>query len=439
MLQAWLGVLLVITVLAVLLGGLAMLQKHRQLHPELLRKLLHIGMGLVTLSFPWLFNSVWPVVSLAVLSIISLLLVKRFKYASLKSVVHGVARESLGEIYFPLAIAILFSLSYQQPILFIIPVLLLTLADAVAALIGVRYGQTTYTTAEGVKSTEGSLAFFTVALLSTLIPLLLITQTGRVELLLISLILAILVMYIEALSWKGLDNLFIPLGSYLLLKVYLSMDVADLVLRLVVIVLMFIIVVKSRKRTTLNDSAILAVALAAYIIWAAAGWQWLLPAVLVFASYHRLSPKTSENIQRIHDSRAVLAVATPAMVWLFVSTTQPHTLIYFCFSAGFAAQLAMIALARLHHQYPNMARWHLWGRCVLQSSVIVLIPWWLVVGITSTNLLWLLLGVALNGLAVLAFYYLQPDIHDCPTDTQRFVRQSLIGFIVSLLPLLLLV
>lgn len=431
MLNPWIGIILVLIALGGLIGGLALLQKTKSPHPELIRKLLHIGMGLVTLSFPWVFTQSWPVILLAILSVTALFAVKFMQSDSLTNVVHGVARESLGEIYFPIAIALLFIVSHQQPILYVIPVLLLTLADAVAALIGVKYGQVTFTTADGVKSTEGSIAFFTVAFLSTLVPLLLFTTIGRAELLLIALIIATLVMYIEALSWKGLDNLFIPLGTFLLLKVYMTMGVTELSIRFVVIVLLFISVVIWRKKTTLNDSAILAVALAGYVIWAAGDWRWLLPAILVFISYHRLSPKTEQNKERIHDARAVLAVATPAMIWLFLAGEQGNEQYYFPFTVSFSAQLGMIALARLRHQYPELGRINLWVRCLAQAGLIIFIPWLLIMGVNFPHLLLAGVGVALTGLAVVGFYYWQPQIEDCPTDNARYWRQSFIGIATS--------
>ena len=49
---------MVLLALGVLLGGLTLCRRWAAPHPELLRKLLHAGMGLVTLSFPWLFDDV---------------------------------------------------------------------------------------------------------------------------------------------------------------------------------------------------------------------------------------------------------------------------------------------------------------------------------------------------------------------------------------------
>src|SRR5437867_4045500 len=83
-----------------------------------------------------------------------------------------------------------------------IPILILTLADAIAALVGMAYGAHRYTGIAGQKSAEGSLAFFTVAFLTTHIPLLLLTtdqQMAREKVLLISLTIGFLVMLMEGI------------------------------------------------------------------------------------------------------------------------------------------------------------------------------------------------------------------------------------------------
>ena len=84
-------------------------------------------------------------------------------------VVDGVPRTTLGEIYFPISVAIVFWLSQgMSPLLFCIPVLVLTLADATGALVGLRYGQTRFAGAS--KSVEGSFAFLIVAFFCIHVP-----------------------------------------------------------------------------------------------------------------------------------------------------------------------------------------------------------------------------------------------------------------------------
>src|SRR5262249_38352975 len=157
-------------------------QRRCRPHPEWVRKLLHMGMGLVTLSFPWLFDELWPILVLVVLSVAGMLALRcvRVLKCGLGSVVGGVDRASLGEVYFPVGVAILFVLYLQEDpgcparriLLYCIPILLLALGDALAALIGVRFGRFRYPTPEGSKTAEGSLALFAVGLASTYLALL---------------------------------------------------------------------------------------------------------------------------------------------------------------------------------------------------------------------------------------------------------------------------
>jgi phytol kinase len=240
MLPAWAGTVLVLLTLGALITGARVFQRVYTPHPELVRKFLHLGMGLLALSLPWLFASPLPVLvllALGVLGILALRVAQPLK-AGLGSVLHGVRRASLGEVYFPLGVGAIFMVSRGDRVLFGIPILVLALADDAAALIGIQYGQLRYSTAEGEKSAEGSLAFFTVAFLTTYITLLLLTRTGRAESLLIALSLALLVMVLEAVSWGGLDNLSIPLGGFVLLKTYRMMDVPHLAACLAVTVIL---------------------------------------------------------------------------------------------------------------------------------------------------------------------------------------------------------
>jgi len=238
MLHPLIGVSLVFAIFAALLAALRWYQRRSEPRPELVRKLMHVGMGLVTLSLPWLFAEAWPVLALAASSIavlIALRVIPRWRQA-LGCVICGVHRRSFGEIYFAASAAILFPLAKGDAILFCVPMLILTLADAASALVGLRYGVPRF----GQKSVEGSIAFFIVAFLSAHITLLLATGVGRVESLLIAATLALLLTLIEAMAWRGLDNLFIPLGGFVLLDGFLMMDAAALTKRLAIALLLVI-------------------------------------------------------------------------------------------------------------------------------------------------------------------------------------------------------
>ena len=284
MLNPWLGMILMLAALGVWMTVLRLWQSWVNPHPEVVRKLLHVGMGLAVLAFPWIFNEVWPVLVVILLALVLLAAVRLLSglKAQLGSVLGGVARKSLGEFYFAVSVAVLFVLSRGQPyenILYGVPLLVLALADAVAALIGVAYGHIHYVTVDGNKSAEGSMAFFLAAFFSVHVPLLLATDVGRAETLLIALIVGFLIMLFEAIAWRGLDNLFIPLVCFLMLKIYLGPPVLGavaLLARVIVLLALFVFVLIWRSRSTLDASGLLAAALVGYLAWALGGWRWLI-------------------------------------------------------------------------------------------------------------------------------------------------------------------
>jgi phytol kinase len=430
----WLGIALVLAALALLLGGLRLFQKCATPHPELVRKILHVGMGLVAVSFPWLFDASWPILLLAALSLggmLALRLVKGLR-TSVGTVVSGVDRTSLGEIYFPLAVAILFHLYLfenelgpaYRVVLYCIPLLLLTLADAAAALVGIYYGRLRYTTADGLKSTEGSLAFFLCAFLCVHVPLLLATDTGRAETLLIAILLAWLAMLFEAIAWAGLDNLVLPLVAYLLLKIYLSLSAEELELRLAVTAALMLVVLFYRTQTTLIGSAVVGACLVGYISWALGGWRWLVAPVVVFLSYTLLSPRTEANRQPTHNIHAVVCVASTGLIWLFLYRILDRPEFFYLFHLAFAAQLAIIAVARLGYAYPHLKPAALLAICILEGWLILFVPYVVLEWSSARCLpftLWALPGVAL---AATGFYFTQPEVRDCPIDTPRWLRQA---------------
>lgn len=375
MINPWLAILLVLTVLGAALATISLLSIRCALHPETSRKSVHIFMGLVTLSFPWLFAVQWPVLLLAALSMAALTGTRLISAVRSRfgNVLLGVERFSLGELYFPLAVALLFLLADGNRPLYAVPLLVLTLADATAALVGVRYGRHRYATSEGSKSIEGSLAFFGVAFFSAFLPLLVLGTQGHAKALLLSLIIGILVMLFEAISVGGLDNLFIPMGCYGLLKRYLTLDLDDLLFRLFAITLLAGIVFFWRRRTTLIESALMAAALVGYMNWALGGWQWLLVSLLLFLTYTRLWPGSPDNARPVHTVRAVAAMAAPGAVWLLTSLKLGQPAYLYPFIVTYAAHSVIIGMLQLsyacRHSSPLRRAW-----LAISRSWLVFLP-----------------------------------------------------------------
>jgi phytol kinase len=229
MLTTWTAVVALQVIFLVFLAAVSGAAACDKLRPETSRKVLHTGAGLLTLALPFAFHDLWPVVLLvavtaAALAVVRLIPAVRRRFGA---AAYRVARASYGEFYFLLAVVTLFWLTEaQSSILFAIPVLVLTLADTTAALVGSRYGPTPHAGAR--KTIEGSMAFAAVAVLCVSVPLLLWTAVGRVESLLIAATTALLLMLVEACAGRGRDNLLLPLGGYLLLRGLLPLAVGTL-------------------------------------------------------------------------------------------------------------------------------------------------------------------------------------------------------------------
>ena len=337
---------------AILLVGLKALEKRGRLRPESLRKGVHVGMGLVVLPLPWIFDRAWPVIVLAILACAGMVVTRSIPSlrGSIGTVLIGVGRDSLGEIYFPIAVTVLFVLGRGDWLLYVVPILMLTLADAVAALVGVRYGRLHYQTSDGVKSLEGSLAFFLVAFFSAHLPLLLLTDTGRAEAVLIATILALLVMMLEFMSWRGLDNLFIPFGAHAFLRLYLDEGTELLLFHLVVAVVLMAFAMAWRRRSKLDDAALIGGALFGYAALTLGGWLWLLGPLVFFVILSLVWPRATED--RPHTAYAMLSTTGAGLLWLLVYSVTRNEGLLIPFTASFAAQLTLYGVSRFGHQ-PN--------------------------------------------------------------------------------------
>ena len=207
---------------ALLVGSMAGLSAARdlgRLSPELARKLLHVVMGLATLPLPWLFNEPTPVLLLAALAGIWFEAVRRFAILErhFGSVLSAVARRGRGEVHYAIGAAVTFVLADGGPAGFCLPIAILALADAAAALVGRRFGARPGAVRFGTKSLAGSVAFLVVAFAVSLIGLS-IAACPLPQAVSVAVVLACATAVLEAVSRNGADNLLIPLGAALLLQ-----------------------------------------------------------------------------------------------------------------------------------------------------------------------------------------------------------------------------
>jgi phytol kinase len=290
-----------------------------------------------------------------------------------------------------------------------------------------------------MKSVEGSLAFFIVAFMSTGAPLLLFTNTGRIEAVLIGLTFGVLVMLLEAIAWRGLDNLFIPFGGFLLLRAFLVLDAPALIARFLATVALLVLVITFRRKRTLDDYALVAGVLVGYVAWSAGGWRWLVPPCVLFAAYTVLWPRRAQLRERPHDMIAVFSVTATGMLWLLLSMVLRRSELYYPYTLAYSANLCFIGITWYRNMRRSASLFGAVGVSALVAWAAFFVPYVAVVGLTEISVLESSLGLVPLLLGGLAFSIAVPDDRRRPSAEYPWTTQALVGLASSALGLALLV
>jgi dolichol kinase len=205
--------------------------------PELSRKSVHFLSGLTALSLPYVIKNHWWVLTLGAVFLAIVLFAKQ--KGALKSI-HNIERESYGAYIFPVTVYVLFLLSHEKPVLYFVPILIMTVSDTLAALVGDKYGSIKFEVKGTTKSLEGSTAFFFSAFLCLHLSLPLMTTIDRIDSVFMAFTIALLVTGFEAISARGTDNFSVPLGTYFLLA---KMTQSPLTLTVEPIVILLVLVI----------------------------------------------------------------------------------------------------------------------------------------------------------------------------------------------------
>lgn len=414
------------------------LQRHGVVRPETARKLLHMATGILGVSFLWIFEDDWPVVVIVLLTIAALAVVRWSRSAreGIGSVLHGVGRSSLGEFYLPLSIGILWIVARHEPILYAIPLLIVTFADAVAALVGVEYGKHRFDAVEGRKSTEGSFVCFVVAFFCAHVPLLVFTDIGRVESLLISAIIGFLVMLVEASAWSGLDNLFIPLFGFLLLRALLPLNLGALWGQLWVAAALGALVVFVGRYTTLRGGALFGAVLVGYLFWTIGGLSWVWAPLLVFVGYTFLPPRTELDRSRTHNAQVLFSVCSAGLVWLIAGHLLERPDFLFPFTVAFAAHLGIISAVRWRWARSAMADVGVVLASTIAAAIIVLVPYVLLDGARRELWVHAAVGLAAITFVVAGFQLARRNVPDPLPPGYRWGREAFWAALASVLAVL---
>jgi phytol kinase len=218
----------ILAALGALLLGARALQARGWIAAETARKLVHLGMGVISLFVPWIFTSAWLVWLIALLCGTALAAVRLVPGAAAQfgGALYSVGRFSLGEIYYPLGVALAFTLARGDRAAFCGAVSVLGFADSAGAIVGARWGRRRYTVRGHSKSIEGSGAVFLTSILCATLALIILGGESWGSASLGGLVIGAAATVIEAIAGMGLDNLLLPVVVVGMMKMW-SNDSAD--------------------------------------------------------------------------------------------------------------------------------------------------------------------------------------------------------------------
>lgn len=183
----------------------------RGLSPELVRKLAHMSSAVLASLLPLVLGFG----QIALLGILFAGVMAASQRLGVFTAIHGVSRETYGEVLFPLGIAVL-ALACPSPAPFTFGVLVLGLGDGFAALVGERFGRRRIPLLRTRKTLWGTGAFLAVSLVlgATFLSA---TGVSPSYALAAGAVMAVALTPIELFLTRGFDNLALPLVAGALL------------------------------------------------------------------------------------------------------------------------------------------------------------------------------------------------------------------------------
>ncbi|MBI5691333.1 MAG: hypothetical protein HZC55_14710 [Verrucomicrobia bacterium] len=427
-----LGIVLVLGLLAALMLGVRALQQRGAVGPELARKLVHMGMGTVCLGFPAIFRTPGPVWVLAGVAVALMLAVRHVGalQAAMGGVLGSVERTSLGEVYFPVAVALAFTLARGEVAVFAAPVAILAYADAAGALVGRRWGKTRYRAVESLKSLEGSAAVFGVTWVAVMIIVGVWTPVPWPERVVIGLIMGGFAALVEAVSWRGLDNLLVPIVAVGQMRFYPQLTWPDLVGRALVMGVLVAFMLGWRKRL-LDSSARLGAGLMLYLFWSLGDWRWLVAPVVLRASYTRLMPTVPGGPDR-HYLGAVLCLGSAGIGWAVANAWLPGAGWLWPYTLGIATHQAIIAVVRFSQGRPRWWPGAWWAVALVQAVGVQGLLFLAVNGVDALSGWSWASGAVVVGVALAGFMVWDRNLAEPEDLYARWWRQGVTAVLASL-------
>ncbi|MCL4867502.1 MAG: hypothetical protein KJ063_00920 [Anaerolineae bacterium] len=216
----WLGLILCFGYVLAMLGMAEGLRRWRGYSSNFTRKVIHIGVGMMSWFIHLLFDSPWWFVAAALtFAVLNFL---DWQYGFLAAMASN-DRSNLGTVYFPIAAAVTAVIFWSQPPLMVAALMPLAWGDGLAPVVGRAIGKRAYTFRGATRTLEGSAGFWIATLVTVWLALWLtagepvITPAAAI---LPALVIATVTTLVESVSVGGLDNLTITAAAIILIQLW---------------------------------------------------------------------------------------------------------------------------------------------------------------------------------------------------------------------------
>lgn len=215
-----LGLILAFTYIFAIIGTAELLRRQRGYSTDFTRKVVHIGVGMMSWLLPFLFDNPWPFVAASAVFVVINFLDWHYGFFLAMA---SKDRHNLGTVYFPIAAAVVALIFWEQPPLMVAALMPLTWGDGLAPVVGRAYGRHPYTVFGHTRTYQGSMGFFIGGLLFTWLALWLMPGGPAISLLMAlsaAVVISLATSLTEAVSVWGLDNLTITAVAILILQLW---------------------------------------------------------------------------------------------------------------------------------------------------------------------------------------------------------------------------
>jgi uncharacterized protein (TIGR00297 family) len=347
----WSGILLAI--LGIIIGCSELVRKKINPSISFTRKFVHILTGILIAITPLLLQRPYPLLVISgVFIVLNLIAIKKKWMPGM----HATEKTSYGTVFYPISFFILIILLWERHrTILVISMLIMAIADAMAAIIGENVKKPIrYQFDSEPKSVQGSAVMLIATFFITILGLKLFSPFenlvfGSIQRFWIAAIVAIIATACESISYKGSDNLTVPLGTAFTLHFMINHPVEQNLIFTIGIGIALFVAIVSYYFHFLSGSGAVSTFLLGVIVFGTGKWEFSLPILLFFFLSSLLSKlgkkwkqKFADTFQKggRRDLDQVLANGGVAGIIVLLWNYFPDDVWYFAFIGSIAAVTA---------------------------------------------------------------------------------------------------